>query len=76
MDDHNLDVLQMKSQLDHALQNFEPKPLHTQKNTILMMILTTMVQYYEPSTIEPFPNRKFEHKWTQTWHMCIEFISN
>jgi hypothetical protein len=32
MDDHNLDVLQTKSQLDQALQDSEPKPSHTKKH--------------------------------------------
>ncbi len=27
-----------------------------------MMILTTMIQHYEPLAIEPFPNHNFEHK--------------
>ncbi len=32
MDDHNLDALQMKSQLDQALQDSEPEPSHTKKH--------------------------------------------
>ncbi len=35
---------------------------HTQKSTILMMILSMMVQHYEPPAIEPFPNHNSEHK--------------
>jgi hypothetical protein len=61
MDDHNLNVLQMKAELDQTLQDSEPEPSHT-KSTILMMILSTMVQHYEPPVIEPFPNHNSEHK--------------
>jgi hypothetical protein len=32
MDDHNLDALQMKSQLDQALQDSKPEPSHTKKH--------------------------------------------
>jgi hypothetical protein len=32
MDDHNLDALQMKSQLDQAFQDSEPEPSHTKKH--------------------------------------------
>jgi hypothetical protein len=32
MDDHSLDALQMKSQLDQALQDSEPEPSQTKKH--------------------------------------------
>jgi len=61
MDDHNLDALQMKSQLDQALQDSEPESSHREKHHT-----DDDTQHDGPtlwtSILEPFPNDNSEHK--------------